>query len=539
MEPKTENLNPKYPNKPANPEKTCLSIFFLLKPLSFTFFQVFRTIAPKDSFRSRLKGGCTCEGKVEVKIMNIEYISRKCRAGSKLSRTYTGNLDIVESGDIVSAMELSSLSCGSSPVKSSNPLLSNNLPPIIEPGRAYLLFDEFGRQKNSSPEDRTLAYTESAGGMSCTSGMPCASGAAGAAYSYAGVGGIPPFTVPSASLSFLGDYTLKPAWHQTQRQVAYVSALDIVSSDRRIQSLKGLPAGTAGVDMSSYNSSGCGLDGGLQLLADLALRKCTDGTRHKNPPLSKIPDATSKKDVVVPRSSSSSVTRSSSCEEVSSEDENEDEDEVCVLTLCDDGLVEDEEYESERKRAQLLRKERKERERREREEVIKSARAIEQEQARERERGRESESENNAYVHLLMGELIASLPPAGKLKLLAHFRAYNMTSDMATFSKSVQELVDEYDMSASRERGIEKERALARARERERAILPHRGAAAAVPATVQQEQAALARATAEAERTIMSEIRNPRERKKVEKRPREETSRRQEGTLHLQYQYWY
>ena len=138
--------------------------------------------------------------------MNIEYISRKCRAGSKLSRTYTGNLDIVESGDIVSAMELSSLSCGSSTVKSSNPLLSNNLPPIIEPGRAYLLFDEFGRQKNSSPEDRTLAYTESAAGMSCTSGMPCASGTAGASYSAAGVGGIPPFTVPSASLSFLGDY---------------------------------------------------------------------------------------------------------------------------------------------------------------------------------------------------------------------------------------------------------------------------------------------------------------------------------------------
>jgi hypothetical protein len=349
--------------------------------------------------------------------------------------------------------------------------------------------------------------------------------------------GIPPFTVASASSSFLGDYTLKPAWHQTQRQVAYVPALDIVSSDRRIQSLTGLPAGKAGVDMSSYNNSGCGLDGGLQLLADLALRNCTEGTHHKNPPLSKIPDATSKKDVVVPRSSSSSVTRSSSCDEVSSEDENEDEDEVCVLTLCDDGLVEDEEYESERKRAQLLRKERKELERREREEVIKSVRAIEQEQARERER--ERESENNAYVHLLMGELIASLPPAGKLKLLAHFRAYNMTSDMATFSKSVQELVDEYDMSASREREIVRARALARARERERAIFPHRGAAAAVPATAQQEQAALATATAEAERTSMSEMRNPRERKKVEKRPREETSRRQEGTLHLQYQYWY
>jgi hypothetical protein len=385
--------------------------------------------------------------------MNIDYISRKCRADSKLSRRYTGNLDIVESGDIiVSAMELSSLSCGSSPVKSSNPLLSNTLPPIIEPGRAYLLFDEFGRQKNSRPEDRTLAYTESAGGMSCTSGMPCVSGTAGASYSAAGMTGIPPFTVASASLSFLGDYTLKPAWHQTQRQVAYVPALDIVSSDRRIQTLTGPPAGKAGVDMSSYNSSGCGLDGGLQLLADLALRNCTEGTHHKNPPLSKIPDATSKKDVVVPRSSSSSVTRSSSCDEVSSEDENEDEDEVCVLTLCDDGLVEDEEYESERKRAQLLRKERKERERREREEVIKSVRAIEQEQARERERDRQTE--NNAYVHLLMGELIASLPPAGKLKLLAHFRAYNMTSDMATFSKSVQELVDEYDMSASREREI-------------------------------------------------------------------------------------
>jgi hypothetical protein len=109
-----------------------------------------------------------------------------------------------------------------------------------------------------------------------------------------------------------------------------------------------------------------------------------------------------------------------------------------------------------------------------------------------------------------------------------------MTSDMATFSKSVQELVDEYDMSASRERDIESARACARARERESAIFPHRGAAAAVPATAQQEQAALARATAEAERAIMSEMRNPRERKKVEKRPREETSRRQEGTLHLQ-----
>jgi hypothetical protein len=51
---------------------------------------------------------------------------------------------------------------------------------------------------------------------------------------------------------------------------------------------------------------------------------------------------------------------------------------------------------------------------------------------------------NNAYVCFLMGKLMALLPTAGKLKLLAHVRAYNMTSDMATFSESVQELVDEY-----------------------------------------------------------------------------------------------
>ncbi len=54
---------------------------------------------------------------------------------------------------------------------------------------------------------------------------------------------------------------------------------------------------------------------------------------------------------------------------------------------------------------------------------------------------------NNAYVRFLMGKLMASLPTAGNLKLLAHVRAYNMTSDMATFTKSVQELVDEYDVA--------------------------------------------------------------------------------------------
>ncbi len=43
--------------------------------------------------------------------------------------------------------------------------------------------------------------------------------------------------------------------------------------------------------------------------------------------------------------------------------------------------------------------------------------------------------------------LRTSLPTVGGLKLLAHVRAYNMTSDMATFSKSVQELVDEYDVT--------------------------------------------------------------------------------------------
>ena len=54
---------------------------------------------------------------------------------------------------------------------------------------------------------------------------------------------------------------------------------------------------------------------------------------------------------------------------------------------------------------------------------------------------------NNAYVRFLMGKLMASLPTAGNLKLLAHVRAYNMTSDMATFSKSVQELVNEYEVT--------------------------------------------------------------------------------------------
>jgi len=54
---------------------------------------------------------------------------------------------------------------------------------------------------------------------------------------------------------------------------------------------------------------------------------------------------------------------------------------------------------------------------------------------------------NNAYVRFLMGKLMASLPTAGNLKLLAHVRAYNMTSDMAAFSESVQELVDEYDVT--------------------------------------------------------------------------------------------
>jgi hypothetical protein len=56
---------------------------------------------------------------------------------------------------------------------------------------------------------------------------------------------------------------------------------------------------------------------------------------------------------------------------------------------------------------------------------------------------------NNAYVRFLMGKLMSSLPTAGNLKLLAHVRAYNMTSDMATFSKSVQELVDEFDVTVS------------------------------------------------------------------------------------------
>ena len=48
-------------------------------------------------------------------------------------------------------------------------------------------------------------------------------------------------------------------------------------------------------------------------------------------------------------------------------EDEDDEDEVCVLTLCDDGLVEDEEYERERERERELKRERKERERRERE----------------------------------------------------------------------------------------------------------------------------------------------------------------------------
>jgi hypothetical protein len=49
-------------------------------------------------------------------------------------------------------------------------------------------------------------------------------------------------------------------------------------------------------------------------------------------------------------------------------EDEDDEDEVCVLTLCDDGLVEDAEYERERERERELKRERKERERREREE---------------------------------------------------------------------------------------------------------------------------------------------------------------------------
>ena len=58
------------------------------------------------------------------------------------------------------------------------------------------------------------------------------------------------------------------------------------------------------------------------------------------------------------------------------DDDDDEEEEVCVLTLCDDGLVEDEDHERERERDRDMKRQRKERERTEREA---------REQARERE----------------------------------------------------------------------------------------------------------------------------------------------------------
>ena len=46
-------------------------------------------------------------------------------------------------------------------------------------------------------------------------------------------------------------------------------------------------------------------------------------------------------------------------------DNEEDEEDVCVLTLCDDGLVVDEEYQRQKRRERDLKRKRKERERRE------------------------------------------------------------------------------------------------------------------------------------------------------------------------------
>ena len=57
------------------------------------------------------------------------------------SRKYTGPLDIVESGSIVSAFESSLNLCGISPVKSSNALVIKTLPPIIQPDKGTFMLD--------------------------------------------------------------------------------------------------------------------------------------------------------------------------------------------------------------------------------------------------------------------------------------------------------------------------------------------------------------------------------------------------------------
>ena len=75
---------------------------------------------------------------------------------STFSRIYAGPFDIVESGDTVSAMSVSSVSCGNSPVKSSNPVLIKTLPPIIEPGKGIFMLD--GSQN-------TVAITSSPGSL--------------------------------------------------------------------------------------------------------------------------------------------------------------------------------------------------------------------------------------------------------------------------------------------------------------------------------------------------------------------------------------
>ena len=83
------------------------------------------------------------------------------------SRKYTGPLDIVESGSIVSALELSSLNlCGISPVKSSNPLLIKSLPPIIRPDKGTFMVD--GSQ-------HTVEITSSPGSLGFLSVYSCCS----------------------------------------------------------------------------------------------------------------------------------------------------------------------------------------------------------------------------------------------------------------------------------------------------------------------------------------------------------------------------
>jgi len=64
--------------------------------------------------------------------------------------------------------------------------------------------------------------------------------------------------------------------------------------------------------------------------------------------------------------------------EEAQDEDADDADDVCVLTLCDDGLVEDEEHERERERERDLKRERRERERREREERAREQERLQQ-----------------------------------------------------------------------------------------------------------------------------------------------------------------